>query len=159
MSDAEQRLSALEGRVQTLEDELTITRLILSYGPSVDSGNAQDVAELWEPDGSYDTDGWHMGGRAEIADMVHSQAHQDWIRGGCAHVIGAPHVTVSGEEAVAICYSLMVVHDGSANGFRVQRATANHWRLRKGSAGWRVTSRTNRVLNGQPEARDLLGFG
>ncbi len=159
MSDIEQRLAGLEERVRGVEDELAITRLILSYGPLVDSGSADAVAGLWERDGVYDVDELVMNGHGEIAAMVRSDAHQGWISGGCAHVVGAPHITVSGDEAVAVCYSLMIVNDGSPHGFTVRRATANHWRLRRGPRGWLVTTRTNRVLDGRPESPELLAAG
>ncbi|MCX4552826.1 nuclear transport factor 2 family protein [Streptomyces sp. NBC_01500] len=151
------RLAAVEERLAQLEDEREITRLIASYGPLADSAEADSVAALWEPDGVYDVEGWLMTGRAEIAAMVGSERHGQWLSGGCAHVVGPPRVTVTGDEAVAVCHSLMVVHGES--GFTVHRATANHWRLHRSSAGWLVTYRTNRVLDGRPESPRLLASG
>ena len=157
MTDIEQRLARLEQRLTALEDEREISRLIASYGPRVDAGDAEAVAALWESDGVYDVDEWLMTGRDQVERMVRSQGHRNWIETGCAHVVGPPHVTVTGDEAVAVCHSLMVVHqDGQ---YRVHRATANHWRLRKGPDGWRVTVRTNRVLDGREESPALLGDG
>lgn len=152
----EQRLTALEQRVRLLEDREEITNLVLSYGPLVDSGRAEDVAGLWENEGVYDVDELAMSGRERIERMVRSKGHQSWINGGCAHLLGAPHVTVNGEHASVVCYSLMVVHDHSA-GFVLRRATANHWQLRRHSDGWRVAIRTSRVLDGRDSARELLG--
>lgn len=148
------RLARLETRLRALEDERDITRLILSYGPLVDSGHAEEVAGLWEEDGIYDVDTLRMEGRAEIGAMVRSPAHQGWIDGGCAHLSGPPHVTVDRDRAVAVCYSLMIVH--GAEGFRVLRGTANRWDLRRSSGGWRVTRRTSRVLDGREESPALL---
>ncbi|MCC5578023.1 nuclear transport factor 2 family protein [Microtetraspora sp. AC03309] len=156
MSDTEQRLARLEQRLGAIEDELAITRLILSYGPLVDSGSADAVAGLWEADGVYDVDELLMNGRDEITAMVLSKAHQRWISGGCAHFVGAPHVTVNGDDAVAVGYTLMIVRDAASGAFTLRRATANHWRLRRGADGWRVTTRTNRVLDGRPESPELL---
>lgn len=157
MADIEARLAQLEQRVRQLEDERAITRLIASYGPLVDAGDADAVAALWEPDGVYDVDELFMRGREQIEAMVRSDHHQGWIKGGCAHFVGAPHVTVTGDEAVAVCHSLMVTR--TTGQFVVRRATANHWRLRRGSDGWRVTVRTNRVLDGREESPKLLGDG
>lgn len=151
------RLAELEQRVRVLEDERAISRLILSYGPLVDGGHADDVAALWEPDGVYDVDEWLMNGRHQIAAMVRSSAHQGWIAGGCAHVAGPPHVTVTGDDAVAVGYTLMVVHGPS--GFTVRRATANRWVLRRTPEGWRVTDRTSRMLDGRDQAPALLADG
>ncbi|OEV04577.1 nuclear transport factor 2 family protein [Streptomyces oceani] len=159
LAEAEERLALLEGRLARLEDEAAVTALILSYGPLVDSGQAEAVAALWTPDGVYDVDELLMTGRAEIEAMVRSGKHQRWIREGCAHVVGAPRVRVTGDEAVAVCYTLMIVRAPEAGEFTLRRATANHWRLRRGPHGWRVTVRSNRVLDGRPESPELLASG
>lgn len=155
--DVVAHLARLEERLSALEDERDVARVISAYGPLVDAGDASGVAALWEPDGIYDVDELVMTGRAEIAAMVHSPNHQGWIAGGCAHLVGPPHVSVTGDDAVAVCHSLMVVRQQGH--FVVRRATANHWRLRRGRNGWRVTVRTNRVLDGRPESPTLLGDG
>jgi uncharacterized protein (TIGR02246 family) len=152
-------LARLEARVARLEDEAAITSLILSYGPLVDSGEADAVAALWEEDGIYDVDELLMTGREEIAAMVRSERHQHWIGLGCAHVVGAPRVRVDGDTAVAVCYTTMIVRDPDGAEFTLRRATANHWELRRGSAGWRVARRTNRVLDGRAESPALLARG
>lgn len=159
MSDAEmvQRLAALEERLRRVEDEQEIARLIASYGPLVDSGSAEEVAAIWEPDGVYDVDEIFMRGHEQIAAMVGSRNHQAWIEGGCAHFVGPVHTRVHGDDAVAVCYSLMIVHtDGQ---FVLRRATANHWELRRGSEGWQVATRTNRVLDGREDSPKLLADG
>ncbi|NDU75395.1 nuclear transport factor 2 family protein [Actinomadura sp. DSM 109109] len=150
----EDRLAAVEERLRTLEDEREITRLILSYGPLVDSGCAAGVAALFEPDGVYDVDELLMDGRPEIEAMVRSAGHQRWISGGCAHMAGPPHVRVDGDEATAAGYTLMIVK--RPDGFVLRRATANLWRLRRTPSGWRAVHRTNRVLDGREESPDLL---
>jgi len=155
VSETTDRLARLEERLTRLEDEREIARLIASYGPLVDAGDAEGVAALWEPDGVYDVDEWLMTGSQQVEAMVRSDAHQGWIAEGCAHFVGPPHVTVTGDEAVAVCHSLMVAHEDGA--YRVHRATANHWQLHKGEHGWRVTTRTNRVLDGREQAPQLLG--
>ncbi|WP_436740091.1 nuclear transport factor 2 family protein [Streptomyces sp. BBFR102] len=159
LADHQEALARLEGRLSRLEDEASVTSLVLSYGPLVDSGQAEAVAGLWEEDGVYDVDELLMSGRAEIEAMVRSSAHRRWIAQGCAHVVGAPRVRVHGDEAVAVCYSTMIVHDAETGAFTLRRATANHWRLRRGPGGWRVTVRTNRVLDGRAESPELLASG
>lgn len=150
-------LAVLEARIQRLEDEAAVARLIASYGPLVDAGAAEAVAALWKADGVYDVDELVMRGRDEIVAMVESANHQGWIAGGCAHFVGPPVVTVTGDDAVAVCHSLMVVNQDGR--FLVRRATANHWRLRRTATGWQVTVRTNRVLDGRTESPVLLASG
>lgn len=154
---SEDRLAAVEARLRALEDERDIARLMASYGPLVDGGDADGVAALWAPDGVYDIDEIFLAGRERIREMVRSPAHQGWIRQGCAHVVGPPHVTVDGDEAVAVCHSLMVVHESGR--YVVRRATANHWRLRRTPQGWQVMTRTNRILDGRTESPALLVAG
>lgn len=153
----EQRLAALEQRVQQLEDEAAVRAVVASYGPLADAGEAAAVAALWEQDGVYDVDELHMTGRQQVAAMVASTAHRDWIARGCAHVVGVPHVRVSGDEAVAVGHSVMLVH--GEDGFRVRRATANVWELHRDRGRWRVRRRTSRALDGRPDAPQLLADG
>lgn len=159
----ESRLATLEERLSRVEDELAITRLIASYGPLVDGGEADAVADLWTEDGVYDVDEGHMSGREQLAAMVRSRAHQGWISSGCAHFLGPAHVTLHGDTAVAVCHSLMVVNGGGEFGtdaaFGVRRATAHHFDLTRTPAGWRVARRTSRVLDGRTEAPALLVRG
>jgi len=153
----EDRLAALEARVQRLEDELAIVRLIASYGPLVDAGEADHVADLWAEDGTYDVEGWQMASRDDVRAMVGSDGHQGLIAAGCSHFLGPAHVTVAGDSAVAVCESILVRHrDG---GFSVRRAGANHFSLRRGADGWRIQDRRTRALDGSTEARDLLAKG
>ena len=153
-TSAEDRLAALEARLQTVEDQLAITQLVAAYGPLVDAGAADEVAGLWAEDGEYDVEGWHMRSRDDVREMVRSEGHQHLIAGGCAHFLGPAHVTVDGDEAVAVCESLLVRHRDGA--FSVRRAGANHFRLRRLPEGWRIVHRTTRALDGSDEARGLL---
>jgi uncharacterized protein (TIGR02246 family) len=164
MSDAtDNRLAALEERLRLVEDEQAIARLIASYGPFVDGGEADSVAGLWTEDGVYDVDEGFMAGRDQLAAMVRSRAHQGWIAAGCAHFLGPAHVTLDGDSAVAVCHSLMVVNSGGSFGadadFGVRRATAHHFELVRSDDGWRVARRTSRVLDGRREAPELLVRG
>ncbi|MGA9489764.1 MAG: nuclear transport factor 2 family protein [Mycobacterium sp.] len=157
---AEERIAALEQRLRRVEDELAISRLLAAYGPLVDAGDSDAVADLWAPDGEYDVEGWHMQSRADVADMVRSPAHQGLIGGGSAHFLGPACVDVDGDEAVAVCESIVVRHhDDEGGGYRVWRAGANHIVLRRTAEGWRIVKRTTRALNGSAAARVLLTAG
>jgi hypothetical protein len=154
----EERLAALEQRLRRAEDELAIARLMASYGPLVDAGDADAVAGLWAEDGEYDVDGWHMRSRSDVAEMVRSPAHQGLISGGAAHFLGPVwvDVDVDGDQAVAVCESIVVRRNEDGGGYRVWRAGANHVTLRRTVAGWQIVKRTTRALDGSAESRDLL---
>ena len=152
----EERLAAVEQRLRRAEDELAIARLMASYGPLVDAGDADAVAGLWAEDGEYDVDGWHMRSRADVAAMVRSPAHQGLISGGAAHFLGPVWVDVDGDQAVAVCESIVVRRNEDGGGYRVWRAGANRVTLRRTAAGWQIVKRTTRALDGSAESRDLL---
>ncbi|ORB73858.1 nuclear transport factor 2 family protein [Mycobacterium scrofulaceum] len=147
----------LSARLRRLEDERDIARLIASYGPAVDAGDAEAAAGLWASDGSYDVDGWRMEGRAGVHAMVSSSAHQKLVAQGCCHFLGPCVVTVTGDSAVAVCESLVLVRDGE--GYRVWRCAANHFVLSRIDGQWRIGARTTRVLDGNRDAHDLLTRG
>lgn len=153
----EERLAELEQRMRRMEDEREIERMIASYGPLVDAGDADAVADLWATDGSYDVEGWQMAGRADVAAMVRSDAHQGLIALGCCHFLGPAVVTVDGDDAVAVCESLLVTNRG--DGFTVSRAGANHFQLRRIDGRWLIVARRSRALYGKAEARELLSTG
>ncbi|HWJ67655.1 MAG TPA: nuclear transport factor 2 family protein [Nocardioides sp.] len=145
---------SIEERLQRLEDAWEITQLIASYGPLVDAGEAVRVADLWTEDGVYDAGELFMGSRAEIDEMVRSDAHQGLIGSGCSHFLGPAQVSVDGDRAVAVCESVLLVrHHGKVLPARIG---ANHFELVRTPDGWRTTRRTTRGLDGSADARELL---
>ncbi|MCK0176712.1 MULTISPECIES: nuclear transport factor 2 family protein [Mycobacteriaceae] len=150
-------LARLERRVQRMEDERAVERLIASYGPLVDAGESDAAAALWAADGVYDVEGWQMRSSDEVAAMVRSDGHRGLIARGCCHFLGPAVVTVDGDSAVAVCESIVVTR--RAEGFAVWRAAANHFRLRRIDGRWRIAVRTTRALDGGPEAPALLADG
>ena len=153
-------LADLAARLRRLEDDRDIRQLIASYGPAVDAGDPEATARLWATDGIYDVDGWRMEGRADVHAMISSQAHQKLVAKGCCHFLGPCVVTVTGDEAVAVCESLVLVRDGSEKGaYRVWRATAHHFALRRIDDRWQISIRASRVLDGNPDAHALLTKG
>ena len=150
----EDRLGALEDRLARVEDELAITRLIGCYGPLVDAADAEAVASLWAENGTYDVEGWEMRSRADVHAMVRSPQHQGLVDAGCTHFLGPVVVTVTGDEAVAVCESVLVVHHEKR--FHVVRSGANRFELVRSPGGWEILHRTTRALDGDAAARELL---
>ncbi|MFC7449067.1 nuclear transport factor 2 family protein [Rhodococcus daqingensis] len=159
MTEVEQRLLALEKHVGFLTDHIEIMQLIYSYGPAVDTCSAEAVSGIWTDDGVYDVDTGRLEGHAEIEAMVDSDMHTGFVRGGCGHVSGPAHIHITGDAAVATLYSQLITKHPSAEGFTVSRLSANRWELARTGNGWRVTMRTNRLLDGTEEGRDVLAVG
>lgn len=157
-------LADLLARVALLEDERDIARLIASYGPLVDAGEAESVSRLWADDGVYDVEGWLMDGREQVRAMVESAQHQGLIGRGCVHLHSPAVIRVTGDDATAVCETLLVVRrndssDGRDRGFGVQRGGATLFELRRSDDsphGWEVVRRTTRLLDGSAEATALL---
>ena len=148
------RLEALERRVGLLEDEVVIHRLINSWGPAVDTGNADAAAALFADDGILESDLSYLIGPPAIAAMVLGEGHQSLIRGGSAHIPAFPIVQIEGDRASATGYTRVYRH--ADDGYEVWRLSANHWEFRRTDNGWRVTRRTNHVIDGGPEAPAIL---
>ena len=155
MTTADERIAALEARLRAVEDQLAIVELVASYGPLVDSGDADGAAALWTEDGVYDVDTGTYAGHAGLSAMVRSRQHQGLLARGCAHVSSIPQVRVRADTAVAITHSQLLTRD-EQGGFQVLRATAHRWELVRTSEGWRVQRRTSRLLDGSAAARELL---
>lgn len=152
------RLAALERRLAALEDERAIARLIASYGPLVDAGEAQAVAALWTAEGSYDVGDWTMSGHDELVAMVNSDAHRGIMARGACHFFGPPVIAVDGDDATATCHSIILLRRESG-GYHAWRAGVHLLTLRRTGAGWRIVTRVARQLDGSGAAFDLVAQG
>lgn len=157
--DTEQRLAALEARLLQAEDHLAILNLLNTYGPLVDSATAEPAGDLWVEGGGYSftlPDGGTKRLKApdEIAGMYTWPGHLDLVNTGCAHLTGTPKITVSGDEAQAVGYSVVILKEGER--WFLWRAAVNHWTLQRTAAGWRIAERFNRALDGSPESHETM---
>ena len=92
-----------------------------------------------------------------VAAMVASDGQQSLIRQGCARVQAFPLVTIDGDTATATGYSRVYRFRDGAH--EIWRISANRWEFRRTSLGWRITRRVNHVIDGGPEAHELLNGG
>ena len=157
--DTEQRFAALEARVRKAEDHLEILNLLNTYGPLVDSATGGPAGDLWVPGGGYNftlPDGGtkRLEAPDEIAAMYGWPGHLDLVNTGCAHLTGTPKITVDGDEAQAVGYSVVVLREDDR--WFLWRAAVNHWTLRRTEDGWRIVERFNRALDGSPESHDTM---
>jgi hypothetical protein len=146
---------SLEERLRRVEDTLAIYQVISAYGPAADSGSLTEAADLWTEEGVYDIPGiGSFSGRADIIKLLAGELHQSLIAGGSAHVMSMPHVRISGDNAVAINYAhVYVPKDGE---FGIFRVVASRWEMIRQNDSWRIHRRTNHLLDGRAEARQLL---
>lgn len=157
--DREARLLELERRLQRAEDQLEIQNLLMSYGPLVDSATAAPAGDLWVEGGGYNftlPDGGtkRLEAPDEIAGMYGWPGHIDLVNTGCAHLTATPKITVDGDDAQAVGYSVVILKEGDR--WFLWRAAINHWTLRRTAAGWRIAERFNRALDGSPESHETM---
>lgn len=155
----EQRIAALEVRLQAAEDQLEILRLLNSYGPLVDSGCSEPAAELWVEGGGYNFSGGLSGGTRIVAPddlvaMYETEGHKGLVSTGCSHVTATPRITVHGDTADAVGYSYVVLKEGDR--WYLWRAAINHWTLVRTADGWRIKERFNRALDGSDESHQTM---
>lgn len=155
----EDRVAALEARLRTAEDHLEILNLVNSYGPLVDSGSGAEAADLWIDGGGYNY-ALPGGGTTRLeapeplAGMYGSPGHMGLVTAGCAHLTATPKVTVDGDAAQALAYSLVIVREGE--GWIVWRAAVNHWVFARTRQGWRIAERFNRTLDGSEISHEIM---
>ncbi len=151
------RLQALEARVRELEDRDALAQLVASYGPAVDSGDADAAASLWSDDGVFDVVPYfELVGREGIAGMVNDEGHQSLILNGCGHVLTAPKLSIDGDHARGWNYAFNIRWDADADRFWIARLSANEWEFRRDGDSWRVARRTNINLDGDGRPRALF---
>jgi hypothetical protein len=154
MSGTEERLAAIERRLNSAEDELAIIRLVASYGPLVDCGNTQQAPALFTAEGVYDVSYGRIVGHGPFSEMLRGEQHQQFVKDGIAHVMGLPWVRVTGDRAIAVNSTQLYLRNGE--GYSIFRVAQNEWKLARTPQGWRVTERTNRLIGPDGEAVGLL---
>lgn len=160
LQELKAELAALRKRVRQLEDHRDLTQLVAQYGPSVDSGTADETTSIWTEDGEFAVVGgehtFTMSGSEDIAAMVNGAGHQSLIMNGCAHVLTVPHVVIDGDTASGRSYALNIRWDPEADRFWVARVSANKWHWQRTGKGWKVVQRINSNLDGAEASRALL---
>lgn len=157
MTGIEARLEALERQVRESADTIAIYQLIATYGPAVDSMAVPTVRDMWVADGAYDAGGFEPFHGERVALHLYDETHQGYLAHGALHVMSLPFIILSGDTAVATNYSRVYEYNGET--WDVVRAGSNRWELARTDGGWKVTTRINRLLNGEQEPMELLARG
>ena len=157
--NTEARLAALEARLRAAEDHLAILNLLMSYGPLADSCSVEDAIGQWVPGGGYNY-GLPGGGTTRLeapeplGNVWRQEGHIELTRTGSAHMSATPKITVKGDAANAVGYSLVIKREGER--WFVWRAAINHWTLVRTPEGWRVQEKFNRTLDGSNESHEVM---
>jgi hypothetical protein len=151
-------LDDLAARIERVEAELAIRRVVLSYGPAADAGLAERAGTLWTDDGEYDWDTERpaLSGPAAVEAMLLGRSHQALIGEGVAHFAGPPLIEVDGDRATALSYSFVLRRDDDQRVY-VWRLGAARWEFVRIEGDWRIHRRTHRQLDETGAGRELFG--
>lgn len=165
----ENRLEALELRLNNAEAELAIRNLITRYSLAADCGDTdtaiachteQAVYTVSAPcAGRSETEEAEHGktdlqlcGRKAIADMLNSPLHQSLLP-DCAHTVGPFCVEITRDKARAVGYSRLYRKQDEE--FGLMRLAINEWSFEKQQGRWLISTRESRLL-GSEEAQGIL---
>ena len=153
--ELEQMVADLAARLERVEDELEITRLLTRYGFAVDVGDADATADLYTEDTVIDLGPTsQFQGSAGARQLVLDERHQA-IVGRCAHTMGPLVIEVDGDHASAAGYMRVYVSDPSTGDPQLWRISYTTFELVRTGTSWRIAVRRSRAL-GVDEAVELL---
>lgn len=157
MGDLERRIEALAARVGALEDELAISRLLVRYGFAVDADDVEAMLALFDPEARITIDGsWTLHGHDDARQIVEGPTHRSYLP-FCAHNLGPFVIEVDGDTAVATGYSRVYLR--TAANFKVERVSANWWRLERRDHGWTIVERDTAIVGAGEVTSDVIKRG
>ena len=160
MADTTPTLADLARRLQYLEDEREITRVLTRYGFAVDMGDVDATEALYTDDTLIDLGpGVEFVGAEGARQLVLDERHQA-IVGRCAHTMGpfVVDVDVDGDRATATGYVRVYIADADMRNPRLWRIGYTTFELVRSGATWRIKVRRSRSL-GADEGAALLADG
>ena len=160
MDDTTPTIAELAARVQRLEDEREITRVLTRYGFAVDLGDADATAALYTDDTVIDLGlTSEFRGTEGARQLVLDERHQE-IVGRCAHTMGpfVIDVDIDGDHATATGYVRVYISDPDMRNPRLWRIGYTKLELRRSGAKWQIAERLSRSI-GADGGAELLRFG
>jgi hypothetical protein len=152
----------LASRIQRLEDERDIARLIDLHAMLSDAGPAEGFAELYAEDCTVDLGELLVpgaptviSGRAQLMERVYLEAGHRAAEGRTQHLQGGPKIIrIAGDEAFGVTYAMtsLLQPGGTA---KIIVSGFNFWTLARLDGRWRITRRVARRV-GDRDVLDLF---
>jgi hypothetical protein len=145
-------LIALRTRVDGLEAEREILRVIHSYGPALDGGDEHGWVACFTPDAVWETMGpgaprtRRLAGARELLEFA--QSHTRGPDHQHLHCVFGTRIEVDGDGARAVSY--FTRFDGLDEGPVVFAFGRYHDRLDRGRDGWRIAHRRAEIASRGP---------
>lgn len=145
--------SALEARVQLLEDQLAIQRVITDYSAYLDARDYDGYVSLFTEDGVWANGNTRREGRDEIRDMLtglFGEVPEDYVNLSSFHQISNFEIDVDGDEAFAKSRFIFVMR-GEGGEPTNELSGQYHDRLVRTADGWKIAERVDHTLMPTPE--------
>ncbi len=86
----------------------------------------------------------------DLASIWGTESHMQYVKNGMGHLTATPHITVNGDNAEAVGYSIVVMRDED------RCASISRWTLTRTAEGWRMVERYNRLLDGSDGSHETM---
>lgn len=145
--------TALEQRVQNLEDQLAIQRVITNYSAYLDARDYDGYVGLFTPDGIWQNGSTRREGQAEIREMLaglFGEPDPDFVNLSSFHQIGNFEIDVDGDTAHAKSRFVFVMRgpDGSPT---PELSGQYHDTLVRVGGQWKIKQRVDHTIMPTPE--------
>lgn len=140
--------SALESRVQELEDQQAIQRVITDYSAHLDARDYDGYVGLFTPDGVWANGDTRREGQDEIRAMLEGlfgEVPEDFVNTSSFHQVSNFEIDVDGDEATAKSRFVFVMR-GEGGAPTPMLSGQYHDRLVRTDDGWRIAERVDHTV-------------
>lgn len=145
--------SALEQRVQELEDQIAIQRVITDYSAYLDARDYDGYVGLFTEDGVWANGETRREGQDEIRAMLtglFGEVPEDFVNTSSFHQISNFEIDVDGDEATAKSRFIFVMR-GEGGAPTNELSGQYHDRLVRTEQGWKIAERVDHTVMPTPE--------
>ncbi|WP_169053484.1 nuclear transport factor 2 family protein [Alteraurantiacibacter aquimixticola] len=152
-TSALEALEALEARVQAVEDQLAIQRVITDYSAHLDARDYDGYVGLFTEDGVWANGNTRREGREEIRAMLEGlfgEVEEDYVNLSSFHYIANFEVDVEGDEARSKSRFIFFMR-GEGGAPMPELSGQYHDRLVRTEEGWKIAERVDHTVMPTPE--------
>jgi ketosteroid isomerase-like protein len=135
------KADSIEARLQRVEDDLAIRRIIVDYATHLDGRDWTKYVELFAADGEWMNSGGSYKGHAAIRGMLENVVGKDGAANTANfHLVSNPRIDLDGDRAVAHSRFLFVIRGPEGGPAPALAGTYVDDFVREG-AGWKIKRR------------------
>ena len=145
--------AALEQRVQALEDQLAIQRVITNYSAYLDGRDYDGYVGLFTEDGVWANGTTRREGRGEIREMLSGlfgEVEEDFVNTSSFHQISNFEIDVDGDTASAKSRFIFVMR-GEGGAPTNELSGQYHDKLVRTADGWKISERVDHTVMPTPQ--------